>query len=55
MPPSLNGKLNGSVGVYDVSGAGRAHEGWEGVQHLLLVSIFSLYDVALFGCVRSNV
>ena len=49
MPPSVSGLLNDGVGGYDVSGAGRAYEGKERVQHLLLVSISSLSAVALFG------
>ena len=55
MLPSLRGKLNDGVGVYDVTGADRYYEGREGVQHLLLVSISILYGVALFGRGRSTV
>ena len=49
MPPSVRGILNDGVGGYDVSGADRASEGQEGVQHLLLVSISSLHAVSIFG------
>ena len=55
MPPSVHGKLNDGVGGYDVAGAGRAYEGQEGVQHLLLVSIYRLYTVAIYGRGRSTV
>ena len=55
MPLSVRVILNDGVGGYDVSGAGRAYEGKERVQHLLLVSISSLYSVALFVHVRSTV
>ena len=50
MPPSVCGIINGGVGGYDVNGAGRYYEVQEGVQNLILVIIYSLYDVALFGC-----
>ena len=49
MPTSVQRILNDGVGMYDVAGAGRAYEYQEGVQNLLLVSISSLYTVALFG------
>ena len=49
MPPSVRGILNDGVGGYDVAGAVRAFEGQEGVQHLLLVSIYSLHSVSFFG------
>ena len=55
IPTSVRGKLNDGVGRYYVAGAGRAYEGQEGVQHLLLVSISSLYTIALFDCGRSTV
>ena len=55
MPPSVRGILNYGVGGYDVVGVGRDYEDQEGFQHLLLVSISSLYNVALFGCGRSTV
>ena len=55
MPPSVRVKLNDGVGGYDVSGAGRAYECQEGVQNLLLFSIYSLYAVALFGRGRLTV
>ena len=55
MPPSVHGKLNDGVGGYDVAGAGRAYEGQEGVQHPLLVSMYSLYTFSLFGCGSSTV
>ena len=55
MPHSGSGILNDGVGGYDVAGEGRAYEGQEGFQHLLLVSIYSIYDVALFGCIQSTV
>ena len=55
MPPSVRGKLDDVVGGYDVSREVRVYEGQEGVQHLILVSISSLYDVDLFGCGRSTV
>ena len=55
MPPSLRVKLNDGVGGYDVSGAGRTYEGQEGFQHLLLVSISSLYANTLFGHSRLTV
>ena len=55
MPPSVCGILNDGVGGYDVAGAGRSYEGQELLNHLPLVSIYSLYAVALFGCVRSTV
>ena len=54
MPPSVCGIFNDVVGLYDVSGSGRYYEVQEGVQHLLIVSIYSLYDVALFGHVHST-
>ena len=54
MPHSVHVKLNDGVGGYDAAGAGRAFEGQERVQHLLLVSISSLYDVSLFGCGQST-
>ena len=54
MPLSVRVILNGGVEGYDVSGAGRAYEGLEGVPNLLLVSIYSLYAVALLGCDRST-
>ena len=49
MPPSICGKLNDEVGGYDYAGTSRDYEGQEVDQHLLLVSISSLYDVSLFG------
>ena len=49
MPTSVQRILNDGVGMYDVAGAGRSYEYQEGVQNLLLVSISSLYTVALFG------
>ena len=52
MPPSVHGIINYCVGGYDVAGAGRAYEGQEGVQHILLVSISSLCAVDLFGIGR---
>ena len=55
MPTSVRGKLNDGVLGYDVAGAGRDDGGQKGVQHLLLVSIYSLYDVDLFGRGRSTV
>ena len=55
MPSSVRGKLNDGVGGYDVSRTGIYYEGKEGVQHIILVSIYSLYDVYLFGHVRSTV
>ena len=55
MPPSVRVILNGGVGVYVVAGAGRCYEVQEVVQHILLVSMYSLYDVALFFRVWSNV
>ena len=55
MPPSVRGKINDGVGVYDAARADRAYEGQEGVQNLLLVNIYTLYDVALFGRGRSTV
>ena len=55
IPPSVRGKISDGVGEYDVSGAVRSYEFQEAVQHLLLVSISSLYAVALFCCGRSNV
>ena len=54
MPPSVRGILYDGVGGYDAFWAVRAYEGQEGVQHILLVSISSLYGVALFGRGRSN-
>ena len=48
MPPSVGGKINDGVGGYDVSRAGRCYEEREVFQHLPLVSISSLYNVALF-------
>ena len=55
MPPSVRGKINDGVGGYDVARAGRAYAGHKVVQHLLLVSIYSLYAVAIFGRGRSTV
>ena len=55
MPPSVHVKINDDVGGYDVDGLVKAYEGQEGVQHLLLVSIYSLYYVALFDCGRLTV
>ena len=50
MPPSVRGKINVGIGGYDVSVAVKVYEGQEGVQHLLLVIIYSLYNVTHFGC-----
>ena len=55
MPPSVHGKLNDGVGGYDVAISVRDFYGQEGVKHLLLVSISSLYTVTLFGRDRSAV
>ena len=55
MPPAVCGILNDGIGGYGVAGAGIDYEGWEGVRHLLLVSISNLYSVALFGSIQSNV
>ena len=55
MPPSVRGILNDGFGGYDVPGEGRADEVQEGLQHLLLVSISSLYAVSLFGCGRPTI
>ena len=55
MPPSVCGKFNDGVGGYDFAGAGIAYEGQEGVKHILLVIISSLYAFDPFGCVRSTV
>ena len=55
MPPSVRVILNYDVGGYDVTGAGRAYEGQEGVQHFVDVSISSLYDVSTFSHIRSTV
>ena len=49
MSPSVLGIINDGVGGYDAARAGRDYEVQEGVQHLLLVSIFSLCAVSLFG------
>ena len=49
MPPSVRGKLNDGVGGYGFAVVGRAYEGQEGSQHLLLVIIYILYTVAIFG------
>ena len=55
MPPSVRVIFNDGVGGCDFSGAVRDYEGREGVQNLLLDSMYSFYDVALFGHGRSNV
>ena len=55
MPPSVRVIFNDGVGGCDFSGAVRDYEGREGVQNLLLDSMYSIYDVALFGHGRSNV
>ena len=55
IPPSVHGKINDVVGVYGVDGLGKAFEGQEGVQNLLLVRIYSLYAVSLIGRFRSTV
>ena len=49
MPPSVRRVLNGGVGGYDFDEAGVSYDGQEGVQHLLLVNISSLYAVSLLG------
>ena len=55
MPLWVLGKLNDDVWGYDVAGLGRGYKGQEGVQHVFLVSISSLYAVALFGYGRVTV
>ena len=47
--------LNDVIGGYDVAGAGRSYERQEGVQHILLVIISGLCDIALFGRFWSTV
>ena len=47
--PSVHVIRNDAVGGYDVSGAVGSYVVQEGVQHLLIVSISSLYGVAAFG------
>ena len=55
MPPSVRGIRNNGVDGYDVTGVGRAYEGQEGFQNLLVVSISSIYDVFIFGHGRLTV
>ena len=55
MPPSVRVIRNDGVGGYGVTGVGRAYKGQERVQHLLLVSIYSLCGVSLFGHGRSTI
>ena len=49
IPPAVRGILNDVVGGYYVSREGIDDEGQKGFQQLLLVSIYSLYAVSLFG------
>ena len=49
MPPSVRVIINDGFGGYYVTGSGRTYEVKEGLQYPLLVSIYSLYTVALFG------
>ena len=48
MHPSVRGIFNDGIGGYDVAVVRRSYEVQEEVQYLILVSIASLYNVALF-------